>query len=96
MATLTWQRIDAQAVLLPFNLRTGNPANLDMFNIVYEAPRNAHRQNLYVWRVWPFVTRDTVRRPMGLASSSVPQMLTDDTAGVPSAGNYWFAPRQSG
>ena len=92
MAVITWQNQSGVAVLLPFNLRTDNPADLDMSEIVYEAPSNAHRQNVYVRWVRSFIVRDPIRGPMGLASASVPEMLRDDTAGVPSARNYWFAP----
>ena len=92
MAVITWQNQSGVAVLLPFNLRTDNPADLDMSEIVYEAPSNAHRQNVYVRWVRSFIVRDPIRVPMGLASASVPEMLRDDTAGVPSARNYWFAP----
>lgn len=82
MTVLTWQVINGVSNLLPADLRVGNPANLNMRYIVYEAPANAHRQatadlnpqGFHVERV-RVPPADTVHGWQGLASYAVPQQL---------------------
>lgn len=68
MSVLTWQAVAGVANLLPADLRVGNPANLDMSNIVYEAPQNSHRSGVPAARVR---RGDFAHRLMGLASATV-------------------------
>lgn len=83
MAVLTWQSVNGVANLLPIFLRVGNPANLDMRYIVYEAPQNAHRdinpnaQDVRVSDPLPKFIENTVVRRMGLASSYVAMVPPD-------------------
>jgi hypothetical protein len=73
---LTWQVVNGVAVLLPADLRVSNPANLDMTHVVYEAPQNAHRTDVYVQPVRTPASGDAVHGPGGLASTAVPGVLT--------------------
>lgn len=75
MSVITWQTVNGVAYLLPADLRVSNPANLDMSHIVYEAPANAHRQDVYVRRVRTPARGDFVHGRMGLASARVPELL---------------------
>jgi hypothetical protein len=88
MTVLTWQNVAGVAILLAPDLRVSNPANLDMSQVVYEAPQNSHRDTPVLDRLARPV-RVSPNELMGLASVAVPEMLSPANAKGFQAGRHW-------